>query len=113
MRTGPKRAKRLRVLVRNICDKCKPQLILSYSFIGHTYEISTCFIFTMRVLELGLKSCQKFCELMDMPQFLFQNTYNAIVNNMHNCIKEVSNKLFKNVVDEEKKKLVKKEILKK
>lgn len=39
---------------------------------------------------------------MDMSQFLFQNTYDAIVDNMLGCVKEVSNKLFKNAVDQEK-----------
>lgn len=49
------------------CDTCAPQSIPSCSFIGRTYEINRRFVFTMRVLGLGLKSCQKFCGLMDMP----------------------------------------------
>ncbi|XP_036148055.1 uncharacterized protein LOC118647367 [Monomorium pharaonis] len=86
-----------------ICETCAPQSIPSCPYIGRSYEINRRFIFTMRVLGLGLKSCQKFCGLMDMPHFIFQTSYDITINNILNCVKEVSDKLFKNAVNEEKK----------
>ena len=62
-----------------ICDTCAPTSIPSCSFMGYSYEINRHFIFIMRMLELGLKGCQKFCGLMDMPEFFNQNTYDIIV----------------------------------
>lgn len=39
---------------------------------------------------------------MDMPQSFFHSTYDAIVNNILDCVKEVSNSLFNKAVTEEK-----------
>ena len=45
-----------------MCNSCEPQYIPSCSFIAHSYEINRRFLFTMRVLGIGLKDIQKvFC----------------------------------------------------
>lgn len=62
-----------------VCNKCQPQCIPSCPYIGTTYEINRRFIFTMTVLGLGVKGAQKFCGLMDMPQFFYYSTYDIIV----------------------------------
>jgi len=48
-----------------LCDNCEPQYVPSSIFVSHSYEINRRFIFTMRVLGIGLKGAQKFCGLMD------------------------------------------------
>lgn len=85
-----------------ICNTCAPTSIPSCSSVEHSYEINRRFIFTMRVLGHGLKDCQKFCGLMDMPEFFTRSTYDIIISNILNCVKEVSNIFFKNAVNEEK-----------
>lgn len=85
-----------------ICEKCVIKTIPSCPFVGHTYEINRRFIFAMRVLGLGLKGCQKFCGLMDMPQFFVHNTYDIIATHIPGSVKEVSSKLFHKAVKEEK-----------
>ena len=85
-----------------ICEKYNIQTIPSCPFVGHTYEINRRFIFVMRVLGLGLKGCQKFCGLMDMPQFFVHNTYDIIATNILGCVKEVSSNLFHKAMKEEK-----------
>jgi len=62
-----------------ICDTCAPTSIPSCFFMGYSYEINRHFIFIMRMLGLGLKGCQKFCGLMDMPEFFNQNTYDIVI----------------------------------
>lgn len=84
-----------------LCDQCSPQEIPSCTFINHSYEINRRFIFTMRVLGLGLKGAQKFCGLMDMPKFFYQTTYEIILKHIHSCIKTVRDVLFAKAVKEE------------
>lgn len=55
----------------------------------------------MRVLDLGLKGAEKFCGLMDMPQFFYHSTYNMILQQIYNCIKIFVKILFKNAMKEE------------
>ncbi|EZA50167.1 hypothetical protein X777_11230 [Ooceraea biroi] len=84
-----------------LCDQCPPQEIPSCTFINHSYEINRRFIFTMRVLGLGLKGAQKFCGLMDMPKFFYQTTYEIILKHIHSCVKTVRDVLFEKAVKEE------------
>lgn len=84
-----------------LCDSCPPRTILSCPLIGNMYEIIRRFIFTMRVLGLGLRSVQKFCGLIYMSQFLFQNTYDIIGENTTTCIETLYKQLFKNAVKTE------------
>lgn len=83
------------------CDSCKSQLIPSSPFISHSYEINRRFIFTMRVLGIGLAGAQKFCGLMDMPNFLSENTYTLILKNIYECVKTAIDIIFKKAVREE------------
>ncbi|XP_067213906.1 uncharacterized protein [Linepithema humile] len=83
------------------CDTCDSKLIPSCPYIGTTFEINRRFIFTMRVLGLGLEGCQKFCGLMDMPQFLFHSTYDVILKNIHSFVESVCKLILKNAVKEE------------
>lgn len=69
-----------------LCDLCPLRNILSGPLIGNTYEINRCYIFTLKVLGLELRGAQKFCGLMDMPQFLFYSTYNIINQNINACV---------------------------
>lgn len=55
----------------------------------------------MRVFGLGLKGCEQFCGLMDMPNFLSQSTYDLVVNSIHTCVLLVRDKLFTKAVSEE------------
>ncbi|KMQ87762.1 hypothetical protein RF55_12871 [Lasius niger] len=55
----------------------------------------------MRVLGLGVKDAQKFCGLMDMPQFFYHSTYDIIVKHMHSSIKSVCESLLKSAAKEE------------
>lgn len=84
-----------------ICDNCALRLVPPCSFIGHSYEINRRFVFTMRILGLELKGCEKFCGLMDMPNFLSQPTYDLLINNIHPCVLLVRDKLFTKAVNEE------------
>ena len=55
----------------------------------------------MRVLGIGLKGAQKFCDLMDMPNFFHHSTYDMIVKHINQCIKSVAEILFKKTVKAE------------
>jgi len=83
------------------CDSCESQLIPSSPFISHSYEINRRFIFTMRVLGIGLAGAQKFCGLMDMPNFLSESTYTLILKNIHECVKTAIDIILKKAVREE------------
>jgi len=84
-----------------ICDKCIPQYINSSPLVSKAYEINRRFIFIMRILGVGLQGCKKFCGLMDLPPFLAQASYDAIIENIFVSVKTVTEKLFKKAVDEE------------
>ncbi|KYM95878.1 hypothetical protein ALC62_13471 [Cyphomyrmex costatus] len=79
-----------------MCNKCEQRDIPSCEYIQHSYEINRRFIFTMRMLGLGLASCTKFCGLMDMLAFLAQSTYDIIL------VKAVFDIFMKLAVNEEK-----------
>jgi len=84
-----------------ICDKCILRYINSSLLVSKAYEINRRFIFIMRILGVGLQSCKKFCGLMDLPPFLAQTSYDAIIKNRFVSVKTVTEKLFKKAVDEE------------
>lgn len=83
------------------CDSCADHFIPSSPFLQHSYEINRRFIFTMRVLGLGLAGAQKFCGLMDMPNFLFEHTYIMILKNIYESVKTAVEIMFKKAVREE------------
>ena len=86
------------------CNTCQSKFIPSCPYIGTTYEINRQFIFTMKVLGLGLKGCQKFCGLMDIPQFLCHSTYDIILKHIHSCVDTVCQYIMKKAVKQEVKK---------
>lgn len=85
-----------------MCDKCKQRDIPSCEYVMHSYEINTRFIFTMRMLGVGLAGCTKFCGLMDMPAFLSQSTYDIIIGHICDTVKVVFDIFTKLAVNEEK-----------
>lgn len=87
-----------------LCESCEPESIPSCPYIQSSYEINRRFIFVMRLLGIGLKGCQKFCGLMDLPPFITQNTYDIILRNIHTTAKSVCELFLRNAVKEEIKK---------
>lgn len=85
-----------------LCDDCAPRTVNSSPFANHSYAINRRFLFVMRLLGLGLKGAKKFCGLMDMPAFITQSTYDLLINNMHGCIRTVTEKLFQQACAQEK-----------
>ncbi|XP_046737741.1 uncharacterized protein LOC124406385 [Diprion similis] len=83
------------------CDSCADNLIPSSPFVAHSYEINRRFIFTMRVLGIGLAGAQKFCGLMDMPRFLTETTYSLILKSIYESVKTCADVIFKKAVREE------------
>lgn len=84
-----------------LCDTCPTRHVQSCPLIKNTYEVNRRFVFTMRLLGLGLKGAQRFCGLMDMPAFLCQATYDMLVKNIHGVVKSVTETSFHKAVEEE------------
>ncbi|XP_066583306.1 LOW QUALITY PROTEIN: uncharacterized protein [Prorops nasuta] len=94
-----------------LCDNCPSQYIPSCPFVGHSYEINRRIIFVMRTLGVGYKGLQKFCGLMDFPQFLDKNTYQILLKAIRDSCATVSEIFMKNAVIEEVKETCKAENL--
>ena len=91
--------------IKVTCENCKnPRYVSSSERIeSGGYEISRRFIFAMRVLGLGLASCEKFGWLMDLASsFLTKSNYNTYINKMCESVKKVASTLFASAVKEEK-----------
>jgi len=50
------------------CEQCEPKYIDSCPLISNAYEVNRRFIFSMRLLGIGLNGAEKFCGLMDLPR---------------------------------------------
>ena len=83
------------------CDSCADNLIPSSPFLAHSFEINRRFIFTMRVLGIGLAGSQTFCGLMDMPRFLTETTYAIILKSIYESVKTCADVIFKIALREE------------
>jgi len=63
--------------------ECSEQLINSCPIVNTAFEVNKRFVFTLRLLGIGLEGANLFCGLMDLGHGLAKNTYYAIVENIH------------------------------
>lgn len=63
--------------------ECSEQLINSCPIINTAFEINRRFIFTLRLLGIGLEGANLFCGIMDLGHGLAKNAYYSILEIIH------------------------------
>lgn len=86
------------------CDDCAPVYIDScFKIENKAYEINRRIIYAMRLLGIGINGIKKFCAFMNLPQPVFQKSYTAIINHIHEAAELVCFSSMKKAAQEEKK----------
>lgn len=63
--------------------ECSEQFINSSPMINTAFEINRRFVFTMRLLGVGLEGANLFCGLMDLCQGFSSHIYYTVLENLH------------------------------
>jgi len=91
------------------CEACEPVHINSCPKINNkAYEVNRRMVLAMRLLGIGLNGIKKFCAFMDLPQPIFQKSYDEIIKTFHEVSESVCSFSMKNAAQQEKIKSVEK-----
>lgn len=85
------------------CISCNTNINSVYSspLVGTACEINRRFTFVIRVLGKGLRGMHLFCGLMDLPGFVAQKSFDAIMENIRTATKAVGTESLRKAVDNE------------
>lgn len=72
------------------CEACEPVHINSCPKINNkAYEVNRRMVLAMRLLGICLNGIKKFCAFMDLPQPIFQKSYDEIIKTLREVSESV------------------------